>query len=115
MQDGVHRLQDTCDAELVRRVPPSIRSRSDQFRGEGTVESRRRAFARYVADRDDEAVRFRIDEVVKIASQFMGGGKSPGDIRVAQAPRWFGRQQRRLNALREAQLFHDTLFVAPNL
>ena len=115
MNDGVHRLQHAGDAELLGCVAAANGARAHELRGKCAIQRRGSAFARHVADGDDETVRLGRDEVVEIASELVCGGEAAGDIRVAKS-RWrFCRKERRLDTLREAELLLDALFVAPDL
>src|SRR5204862_7841935 len=66
VQDGVHRREHARGAEPLGRIPAAEGPRSHQLAGKGAVERGGHAFARYVADRDDQAVRLRRTKVVQV-------------------------------------------------
>ena len=98
-------------AEALRRVAAPERARSHQLAGERAVERRRHALARHVADGDDEAVRLGREEVVEVAAELARRLEPRRDVDALQALGQLGRQQRRLHALREADLLLEPHLV----
>ena len=104
MEDRVDRRQHAGRAEALGRVAPAERPRADQLAGKRAVERRGHALPRHVADGDDEAVRLGREKVVEVAAELARRREPRGDVDALQPLRQLGRQQRRLDALREPDL-----------
>ena len=82
--------------------PAPERAAAHHLADRRAVERRRHALARHVAERDDQRVGFRRQEVAQVAAELARRIEVPRDVHAAQALRQLLRQQRHLHALGEA-------------
>ena len=101
--------------ESFGHVAAAERPPAHELGGKRTVERRRNALPRHVADGDHHRVRFRREVVVKVAADFARGIERRGHFDASQSLRRLGRQQRDLDALGEAHFLFEPGFVGAQL